>query len=629
MGASADATSRGSSAGNAAHLGLDLLTPLALALGAAEVETRAKAATRVRDLAREGRVSCAAAAKSGAVAALVALATHFADASFRGGAVAETDRSATGSAPGFAPRNASPRNETRKAVWACARDAADALTALALMDRGEGTRTLAASARTVAATLAAVAATTYSYGDDDDDDDDEDVRQVSEASEARRAVTRLVFALAGTTPVRIALAADRNALSALARDAGSRDAALAAAAAGVLWVAATPPETLGDAGVEGARASKVTEHVTEHGAVAAAGDVADALARRHLPLLAEAMATARGVADDDGTPSVDASREKRAGDQSDQSSLARRRVALAVASIAGRDAARAVAVSRERRLMECLVRHVGEGQAPAEERRAAATALWRVVSGVLSRRFASAAAKSAVIDALVAETRLVFVLAQALLVGSENAELFSEPGEIARDDSPPERESNAKRQKAKAKDARAGDVALARLAAATLGALSACASFAVRVAEPNMKRVNATDTRQTANTTPLDAILAFAVDSVGTSSSAWALWCAREAASASPRLAARCAARPGLAPALARAAAAGGDAGAFADGLAWLCLTAAEEGGDGSGGVTEKSEKEGTRRNDKIRGVTKILITARVTVHLGIFPKNNKIYKII
>ena len=599
MGASADATSRGSSAGNAAHLGLDLLTPLALALGAAEVETRAKAATRVRDLAREGRVSCAAAAKSGAVAALVALATHFADASFlRGGAVAETDRSATGSAPGFAPRNASPRNETRRAVWACARDAADALTALALMDRGEGTRTLAASARTVAATLAAVAATKYSYGDDDDDDDDDDVRQVSEASEARRAVTRLVFALAGTTPVRIALAADRNALSALARDAGSRDAALAAAAAGVLWVAATPPETLGDAGVEGARASKVTEHVTEHGAVAAAGDVADALARRHLPLLAEAMATARGVADDDGTPSVDASREKRAGDQSDQSSLARRRVALAVASIAGRDAARAVAVSRERRLMECLVRRVGEGQAPAEERRAAATALWRVVSGVLSRRLASAAAKSAVIDALVAETRLVFVLAQALLVGSENAELFSEPGEIARDDSAPERESNAKRQKEKAKDARAGDVALARLAAATLGALSACASFAVRIAEPNMKRVNATDTRQTANTTPLDAILAFAVDSVGTSSSAWALWCAREAASASPRLAARCAARPGLAPALARAAAAGGDAGAFAAGLAWLCLTAAEEGGDGSGGVTEKNEKEGAPTGD-------------------------------
>ena len=36
LGASADATSRGSSAGNAAHLGLDLLTPLALALGAAE-----------------------------------------------------------------------------------------------------------------------------------------------------------------------------------------------------------------------------------------------------------------------------------------------------------------------------------------------------------------------------------------------------------------------------------------------------------------------------------------------------------------------------------------------------------------------------------------------------------------
>ena len=88
------------------------------------------------------------------------------------------------------------------------------------------------------------------------------------------------------------------------------------------------------------------------------------------------------------------------------------------------------------------------------------------------------------------------------------------------------------------------------------------------------------------------------MDSAGTSSSAWALWCAREAASASPRLAARCAARPGLAPALARAAAAGGDAGAFAAGLAWLCLTAAEEGGDGSGGVTEKNEKEGAPTGD-------------------------------
>ena len=597
FGASADATSRASSAGSAAHLGLDLLTPLALALGAAEVETRAKAATRVRDLAREGRVSCAAAAKSGAVAALVALATHFADASFRGGAVAETDRSATGSAPGFAPRNASPRNETRRAVWACARDAADALTALALTDRGGGTRTLAASARTVAALLAAVAAETDCSHDDVRDDD---VREASEAT-ARRAVTRLVFALAGTTPVRVALAADRNALSALARDAGSRDAALAAAAAGVLWVAATPPETLGDADAEGARAWKVAEHAQMDapgpGAVAAAGDVADALARRHLPLLAEAMATARGVADDDGTPSVDASREKRARDKS---SLARRRVALAAASVAGRDAARAVAVSRERRLMECLVRCVGEGPAPAEERRAAATALWRVVSGVLSRRLADVLPpKSAVIDALVAETRLVFVLAEALLrVGSENATRSRSEIEGADDSARIESESNAKRHEAKAKDARAGDVALARLVAATLGALSACASFAVRVVEPNVKRGYATDTRPSANTTPLDAILAFAVDSVGTSSSAWALWCAREAASASPRLAARCAARPGLAPALARAAAAGGRAAAFAAGLAWLCLTAAEEGGYGSGEVTEKNEKEGVPAGD-------------------------------
>ena len=69
------------------------------------------------------------------------------------------------------------------------------------MDRGEGRLVLAASARTARRVGAAVAATKYSYGDDDDDDDD-DVRQVSEASESRRAVTRLVFALAGTTPVR-------------------------------------------------------------------------------------------------------------------------------------------------------------------------------------------------------------------------------------------------------------------------------------------------------------------------------------------------------------------------------------------------------------------------------------------
>ena len=64
---------------------------------------------------------------------------------FDAGAVDDADRSATGSAPGFAPRNASPRNETRRAVWACARDAADALTALALRwTEAKGTPNLAA-----------------------------------------------------------------------------------------------------------------------------------------------------------------------------------------------------------------------------------------------------------------------------------------------------------------------------------------------------------------------------------------------------------------------------------------------------------------------------------------------------
>ena len=149
LGASANAA-----AGNAAHLGLDLLTPLALALGAAEVETQAKAARQIRDLTREGSVSCAAASKSGAVAALVALATR------QRNDIAEADERLAADGEKAtrldkATQLSSPTNVV--CFWACARDAADALTALALADRGEGKQIIAASAKTVASLLAAVA----------------------------------------------------------------------------------------------------------------------------------------------------------------------------------------------------------------------------------------------------------------------------------------------------------------------------------------------------------------------------------------------------------------------------------------------------------------------------------------
>ncbi len=566
LGASANAA-----AGNAAHLGLDLLTPLALALGAAEVETQAKAARQIRDLAREGSVSCAAASKSGTVAALVALATR------RGNDIAEKDERLAADGEKAtrldkATQLSSPTNVV--CFWSCARDAADALTALALVDEGEGKQIIAASAKTVASLLAAV---TRSASDEDiflrdgarrrEREKEKNVSHLSsQRALARRSVTRLVFALADTTNTRVALAENRDALSAFARDAGSRDVALAAAAAGVLWVAASPPETLQrsplrakDPNAEESTRAGGTSYDAGVGpypaATAAAGDVADAIARRHLSVLAEAAATAETFSADEGSGSVFS-----------DSSLVRRRVALAAASVAGRDAARAAAVSRETKLMACLVRSVA-AERKGEERRAAATALWKIVSGVLRRRLASGAA-ARVIDALVAETDLVRVLAEALLRETTTHD----------DDD----------------DARAGVMALARLASSTLGALAGCAAFARRVAEARLPPPETFSTAATeTNASPLDAILSFAIDTVGTSSSAWALWCAREAASASPGIAARCAAREGLAPALARAAAAGGDAGVFAAGLAWLCLTAAEEADDDESDAKTSSVSSG------------------------------------
>jgi hypothetical protein len=557
LGASANAA-----AGNAAHLGLDLLTPLALALGAAEVETQAKAARQIRDLTREGSVSCAAASKSGAVNALVALATR------QRNDIAEADERLAADGEKAtrldkATQLSSPTNVV--CFWACARDAADALTALALADRGEGKQIIAASAKTVASLLAAVARSAP-----DEEFFREKEKNLSHLSSqralARRSVTRLVFALADTTNTRVALAENRDALSAFARDAGSRDVALAAAAAGVLWVAASPPETLQrsplrakDPNAEESTRSGGTSYDAGVGpypaATAAAGDVADAIARRHLSVLAEAAATAETFSANEGSGSV-----------FPDWSLVRRRVALAAASVAGRDAARAAAVSRETKLMACLVRSVA-AERKGEERRAAATALWKIVSGVLRRRLASGAA-ARVIDALVAETDLVRVLAEALLRETTTHD----------DDD----------------DARAGVMALARLASSTLGALAGCAAFARRVAEARLPPPETFSTAATeTNASPLDAILSFAIDTVGTSSSAWALWCAREAASASPGIAARCAARKGLAPALARAAAAGGDAGVFAAGLAWLCLTAAEEADDDESDAKTSSVSSG------------------------------------
>jgi hypothetical protein len=558
LGASANAA-----AGNAAHLGLDLLTPLALALGAAEVETQAKAARQIRDLTREGSVSCAAASKSGAVNALVALATR------QRNDIAEADERLAADGEKAtrldkATQLSSPTNVV--CFWACARDAADALTALALADRGEGKQIIAASAKTVASLLAAVARSAP-----DEEFFREKEKNLSHLSSqralARRSVTRLVFALADTTNTRVALAENRDALSAFARDAGSRDVALAAAAAGVLWVAASPPETLQrsplrakDPNAEETTRAGGTSYDAGVGpypaATAAAGDVADAIARRYLSVLAEAAATAETFSADEGSGSV-----------FPDWSLVRRRVALAAASVAGRDAARAAAVSRETKLMACLVRSVA-AERKGEERRAAATALWKIVSGVLRRRLASGAA-ARVIDALVAETDLVRVLAEALLRETT----------LCDDDDD---------------DARAGAMALARLASSTLGALAGCAAFARRVAEARLPPPETFSTAATeTNASPLDAILSFAIDTVGTSSSAWALWCAREAASASPGIAARCAAREGLAPALARAAAAGGDAGVFAAGLAWLCLTAAEEADDDESDAKTSSVSSG------------------------------------
>ena len=551
LGASANAA-----AGNAAHLGLDLLTPLALALGAAEVETQAKAARQIRDLAREGSVSCAAASKSGAVNALVALATR------RGNDIAEADERLAADGEKATRLDSRTKLSSPNVVcfWACARDAADALTALALADEGEGKQIIAASAKTVASLLAAVARSAsdeefFLRAQQRERGKEKNVSHLSsQKALARRSVTRLVFALADTTNTRVALAENRDALSAFARDAGSRDVTLAAAAAGVLWVAASPPETLQrspsrakDPNAEESTRAGSTSYDAGVGpypaATAAAGDVADAIASRHLSVLGEAAATAETFSADEGSGSVFS-----------DSSLVRRRVALAAASVAGRDAARAAAVSRETKLMACLVRSVA-AERKGEERRAAATALWKIVSGVLRRRLASGAA-ARVIDALVAETDLVRVLAEALLRETTTHD----------DDD----------------DARAGVMALARLASSTLGALAGCAAFARRVAEARLPPPETFSTAATeTNASPLDAILSFAIDTVGTSSSAWALWCAREAASASPGIAARCAAREGLAPALARAAAAGGDAGVFAAGLAWLCLTAAKEADDG------------------------------------------------
>ena len=149
-GASADATSHVSPARITAPAGLDLVEPLALAMGAAEVGTRAQAATRVLDLAREGSVSYAAAVLSGAVAALVALATRRVDVIVEPNHARRSEEDDDAAARTVSSRNA--------VVARTARDAAEALTALVLMDRGEGTRTLAASARTVAALLGAVAA---------------------------------------------------------------------------------------------------------------------------------------------------------------------------------------------------------------------------------------------------------------------------------------------------------------------------------------------------------------------------------------------------------------------------------------------------------------------------------------
>ena len=285
MGASADATSRGSSRETRHIPGWTSGRPWR-SRWAPRRETRTKAATRVRDLARgacvvRGGREERRGRRAGRAGDAFAV-RRFAERRRRDGPFGDGFRS------GFlASRCVSAKRNTKSRSWARRRGRAHRA-------RPDGPRRRDANvtaARTAAATP--LLSPPLHHGDDDDDDD-EDVRQARSLGQACGDAP--VFALARTTPVRIALVADR-ALSALAPL--PEVATPLAAAAGVLWVAATPPETLGDAGVEGARASKVTEHVTER--AVAPGGSSPTRWPGHLPLLVEAN-DGEGRRDD-GTPS--------------------------------------------------------------------------------------------------------------------------------------------------------------------------------------------------------------------------------------------------------------------------------------------------------------------------------------
>lgn len=569
-----------------AGLGLELLVPLALALGAGEVGTCAKAARQVHLLTRQGKVSCAAAAKTGTVLGLVALVTRVSHDT--GDEIGENNTTNGDDADD---------DDTAHATLLCAADAADALAQLALSD-SDG-KQVVASAATMSSLLDAIVsmgnavdaikkkATTSTPATEDIETqvgtfEERTLSLPKGLSRARVSITRLVFAVASTTQARVSIAAHRGALSALSEwtstdCAFTRSAEIAASAAGVLWIAATPPfpqsipqnvstapdtahrrTESGDAdsashGTSTTTFRKVTTscftefdsgiatravsplqnarpsaagHRSAGGAcggggggglvghiptanpraAAAARDVADVLARRHLQALGSAVIA--NCWEKEFPSTGDASSMTK--NTRDLFSTTRVRVFLTVASIAGRDAARAAAVSRETRLVHALVDSLHTKYA-LPTRTAAASALWVVVSGVLQKEnFHVSPAAKAVIDLIVLDTDVVGFLSQCLSLDVTVADCTDGNDQETPYCLPTGHEKTQCE-------------VLARLACATLGTLRESEKFEDKVLAPFAEGGVGSNT-----STPIDLIVNFAIETVGTPSNLWAMWCLSE-----------------------------------------------------------------------------------------------------
>ena len=582
---------------NTVIVGLDLLMPLALALGSPELNTQTIAARQVQDLARQGKVSCAAAQKTGTVTALINLATRESNTDAVGGARG-LDLGERSTTSGNAEKNENSKDSDD--ALECAVQALGALTTLVLCDP-DGKR-LVASAATIGPALEAIEQIgrriDYARGvaskSASGDNHEVRVHLPEMFKRAHVSLVKLLFALASTTSIRVALAAHRGALAALA-DWTRADAFcgsdVAANAAGVLWVAATPPlpdnnvspsdthrrtESGEYASVSGTSTPKggvadrrvgrshvgVTDASTDDAqqistrnstfasvgvgggagggggggpkpttinpsAVAAAKDVADALARRHLKQLASAV----GGNGDKNTVNDDSNQTENA--LKNEIATTRRRVYLLVASVAGRDAARAAAVSRETTLIHSIVKSL-HTNCSIDERNAAATALWRIVSGVLSS--VSVAAR-AVIDSLVDSTDVVPLLALALAGAEEGISDTQKTSEMLR-----------------------------RTSCAILGTIRDLPSFEKKVVSPFFRDDGPLFT-------PIGFVIQCANASVGMHSNVWAMWCLRELTSVSCLIAEIVANDAQLSRGIARATAGGGDAGVLAAGVTLACLT--------------------------------------------------------